>query len=328
MKILIPLTTVAMLALSSIAHAQTSAFSQPSGYVTVEINPGIFNLVGVSLHEPSLLSGVLDSATTTSVIDTSVDFTSLPDGVYILELDDDSGIIQEVTVVDSNTLRTSDDLSGNITGGTTAYTLRPAATLDSVFGADNSTANLTPSTDGSANGVDTILIQTSTGLSSYYFVDVGDLTGWFDGEAFAGDTVLNYADGIYVRTLADTTATSFIIAGQVKLEETGSILQPGFNFVNTVTPAGLTLGSSGLQDFIEPSIDGSRNGADLVLLPNPLRPGSFVTYYYVDTSGFTGWFDGEARADDVELNGAFFIRNLEGTVKPYRINGPTIDGSN
>ena len=326
MKTFIPFTIAAALAASGLANAQTPAFSTPSGYVTVKVNPGVFNLVGVTLHEPIELSGTLDSATSNSVDDADVNFSSLAAGVYILELTDGSGVLQEVTVLDSDTLVTSDDLSGNVSDGVTTYKLRRASTLDSVFGSDNSKANLKPSTDGSANGVDKVIVQTVSGLKSYYYVDIpGTLEGWFDGAASAGDTVLNYADGLYVQTLPGSTATDFVIVGAVKVSETASVLKPGFNLLSAVTPAGLTLGTCGLEAYIAPSTDGSSNGADILLIPNPLEPGSFSSYYYVNIPGtLEAWFDGANVADDIALEGAFFLNNLEGSVKPYVINGPTL----
>lgn len=329
MKTLIPLTAIAAIAASGLSNAQqtTAAYSDPSGYVTVKINPGIFNLVGVSLHEPIVISGVIDSVSSNAVVDADVDFSTLDSGVYILELNDGSGIVQEVEVLDSETLTTSDDLSANITGDVTRYSLRKASTLDSVFGADNSKANLVASTDGSDNGVDKVIVQTSTGLQTYFYLNLpGVLVGWFDGSDAAGDKVLNYADGLYVQTVAGSTASDFVVTGQVKLEETASVLQPGFNLLNAVVPAGLTLGTSGLEDFIKQSTDGTTNGGvDTVLIPDPLNPGSFKTYFYLNLPPtFVGWFDGENSADDVKLEGAFFLNNREGTVKPYRINKPTI----
>ncbi|MGJ8644549.1 MAG: hypothetical protein ACSHX9_14155 [Luteolibacter sp.] len=326
MKNLIPLAALAAITTTGALQAQTQAFSTPSGYVTVSISPGIFNLTGVSLHEPVVLSGVIDSATATTIVDADVDFSALAAGTYILELNDDSGIIQEVTVLDANTLTTVDDLSGSVTGGVTAYKLRPASTLDSVFGADNSKANLVESPDGGDSGVDKIIVQSASGLSTYFYVNApGVLVGWFDGTGAAGDTVLNYADGLYVQTTPTSTATDFVITGQVKEQNTGSVLNPGFNLLNPVVPAGLTLGTSGLQDYILASTDGGDTGVDKVLIPDSETPGAFKTYYYVNAPGvFVGWFDGTDPADDVKLEGAFFLNNVEGSVKPYLINGPTL----
>ena len=272
------------------------------------------------------MSGTLDSATAASVDDADVDFSSLPAGIYILELTDGSGVVQEVEVVDTDTLSTPDDISASVTGDVTTYTLRPASTLDSVFGADNSKANLSPSTDGSTSGADIVWVQTASGLQQFYYVDIpGTLEGWFDGSEPAGDTVLNYADGLYVQTQPSSTANSFTVVGEVKVAATSSVLIPGFNLLNAVAPAGLTLGESGLQAYIEPSTDGSETGADLVLIPDLANPGSFKTYYYVDIPGtLQAWFDGAETADSIPLEGPFFLNNLEGSTKPYKINAPTV----
>jgi hypothetical protein len=327
MKSFIPYSLLAAAAACGLAFGQAGpAYTTPVGYTTVAISPGIFNLVGVTVHESVVVAGIIDSATSNTVVDADVDFSTLPAGNYILELTDGSGIVQEVTVLSSTELSTPEDISASITDNVTTYNLRPVSTLDSIFGSDNSKANLVASTDGSANGVDKVLVQTSTGLQTFYYVDIpGTFEGWFDGAAPAGDTVLNYADGLYVQTIPGSAATDFTISGEVKVFETGSILNPGFNLLNAVAPAGLTLGSSGLQAYVEPSVDGSTSGADLVVIPDALNPGSFKNYYYVDIPGtLQAWFDGAQVADDVELTGAFFLNNLEGSIKPYVVNPPTI----
>lgn len=320
MKPIIPFALLCALATSTAPGAVTD----PVGYVTVTLEPGIFNLVGVTLHQPVVASGTLESATASTVVDDTADFTSLT-GPLILELNDGSGVIQEVTVQDATTLTTPEDISSFVTAGV-SYSVRQADTIDSIFGSDNSKANLVASPDGSDAGVDKVFVQTATGLQQFYYVDApGTFEGWFDGAGPAGDTVINYADGLYVQTVPTSTATDFQIAGEVKTNPTSSVLQPGFNLVNAVAPAGLTLGNSGLGDFIEASPDGSSATADKVLIPDLNNPGSFTEYFYVNAPGtFVGWFDGAGSADAVELTGPFFLRNVEGSVKPYTISAPEI----
>ena len=328
MKRKIPFILLAAAAACGISFAEP-VFTTPVGYVTVPLNQGVYNLVGLTLHNPTIVSGTLTSVSSNLVVDDNADFSVIEqDVVYILEINTGlgAGIIQEIVNPPSSTsIATPDDLDGLVSSGST-YSLRKAATLDSIFGAENEVAELAESVDGSSAGADTILVPKGDGtFDTYFFVNApGVFVGWFDGSDAAGDAVLNYSDAIFVRTSSSSTAIDLVISGEVKAVDTQGVLLTGFNLLSSVDPATMTLASSGLQDSLSPSADGSTTGADLVLVPNSAAPGTFNTFFYVDAPGvFTGWFDGSEPADDVSLNGGFFIRNF-GSTKSYNLSAPAI----
>ena len=92
-------TTLYSLALAAVtcglAGAQaTTAYTTPVGYVTQTAATGKFNLVGLTVQNPVVASGVLDASTATSVTDNEVNFTTLPlvtGETYVLELTNGSG---------------------------------------------------------------------------------------------------------------------------------------------------------------------------------------------------------------------------------------------
>ena len=323
MKTSISYSLLAAAMACGLAHGQTTAYTTPVGYVTKSLPPGLTTLVGLTVQQPTVAAGVLDAASASpkSVTDNQVNFTTTltAGATYVLELTD--GTVQEITAWSGSVLTTPDNITASVTPGTTTYKLRKAATVSDIFGATNS-VGLSPDTDGSLTGTDTILILNASNAfdTVYYFNDGAGTTGWFDDQGAPADNkVVAYPDSFYVRRAAGTPK-SLVVSGEVKTTPTGGRLVSGFNFVNSVAPVGLTLATSGLQTSLTPDVDGSLTGTDLVLVPN----GAVFTtvYYFNDGAGTTGWFDDQgAPADSLPLDGGFLINNASG-IKPFKVNVP------
>ena len=306
------------------ASAQTTAYTTPVGYVTETLRPNRYNLIGLNLHGSTVAAGVLTGETSSSVTASAVNFTTLLTAgkTYILELPD--GTVQEVTSWSGSTLTTPEDISGVVTPNTTTFKLRQAATITSVFGANNS-IGLTPSTDGGVEACDTIVVSTPSGLVTiYYFDDGAGTTGWYDaGGSPADNFVLPYPDGFFVQRVGGTDK-SLVISGELKTVPTKGALVSGYNYLSSVAPAGtgLTLATSGLKNFITASSDGDPTTVDNVLLAK--TDGSYTTcYYFDDGAGTTGWYDaGGAVADDFVLTSGFLIYNV-GATKPLTVAVPS-----
>ncbi|MBN8458706.1 MAG: hypothetical protein J0M04_12800 [Verrucomicrobia bacterium] len=308
-----------------LASAQTTAYTTPVGYVTQTLGQN-YNLIGLTVHQPTIAAGVIDAESTSSVTDNEVNFgTLLTAGAsYVLELGD--GTIQEITAWSGSVLTTPEDITANITPGTTTYKLRKASTISDVFGATNS-AGLSPDTDGSLTGTDTVLVLNAAGNfeTIYYFNDGAGTTGWFDDQGGeAANRRIIYADGFYVKR-ASATPLNLVISGEIKTTKTGGALVSGFNYVGSVAPVGLTLGTSGLEAYLAPDSDGSFTGTDLLYI---LQGGTLYTaYYFNDGAGTTGWFDDQGGdATNLKLEGGFLIKAASGP-KPYVLNVPATYGS-
>jgi len=230
------------------ASAQsTTATSPVVGYETLAMSPG-FNFVGVRLHENPIAVGLLDSATTApnTVTDNDINLGALITGgkTYILEIQNGSGIIQEITSAGAGT---SIVTAANLTGLTypCSYTLRPASTLNSVFGSSVATMKLDYG-QGGYGGADQVWKWNGTGFTKYYFDQYAgplqDQETWVNVDTSAtvsGATVnLIYADSFIVSSAAgkDVTVSGDLKAGPTELNIVG-----GFNFAGSVGPVGMDL---------------------------------------------------------------------------------------
>jgi hypothetical protein len=303
--------TYALLAVAAacgVASAQTSATTTPVGYVTTTLQPNKYNLMSLTLHNPTLAAGVIASATSNSVTVTGANFTStLTAGkVYILELP--NGIIQEINAWTADSLTTSENISSYITGGTTKFKLREAATVSSVFGAQNS-AGITSDGDEDPTNNDLLLIPNATGaFDTVYFFQSPDATGWFDLEGNPADNkVLNYADGLFVQRGAGQPI-NLVVTGEVKTTPTSTAINSGYNFLGQVVPTGISLADSQLSNVVSKATGEDLSQVDFVLKQN--ADGSYLTAYYFDSPDAQGWFDLEGnQVDGLILDSGFLIQN-------------------
>jgi len=306
------------------ASATTTAYTTPVGYVTTPIAPSQFTFVGLTVHNPTISAGVLASASATpkSVTVTGVDFVALlgapGTGTYILELAD--GTIQEIiNWTAAGVLDTVDDITGKVVAGTTTYKLRKASTVSDVFGATNS-AGLTPDRVGDyTTNTDLLYVFVDGALKIVYYYNDGTTTGWFDADGNdASKYPLVYADGFYVKRTAGSTI-SLVTTGEVKQAPTSGVVNHGWNFLSSVAPAGLTLGTSGLQNFLTADAIGDyQTVCDNVYLYTPALK---ICYYYNDGTT-AGWFDSDGNdATGASVEGAFLILD-RGATKPYTLSIP------
>lgn len=320
---------LAALAASGMAFGAETAYTTPVGYVTQTLKPGQFSYLGLTVNNPVVSSGVLDAvaAAPNSVTDNGVNFSTLltAGATYVLELND--GTIQEITSwTAAGVLNTPENITSKVTAGTTTYKLRKAATIADVFGATNS-AGLTPDSDGSfATGNDLIYVLNAAGAPTIIYYSLGGEeapAGWYtSGDLPAANFPIVYSDGFYVKRSAGSDV-SLVTSGEVKSKPTSSVLIPGYNYLSSVAPAGLTLGNSGLENFLTKSVDGAPfSSVDNVYVPT--STGFTICYY--STGGEespAGWYtSGDADASAIKLEGGFLIRN-RGVAKPYKLNVPT-----
>lgn len=324
-----PKSIKSLLALALLApgvlFAQTTAKTTPVGYVTKSLPPSQFTFVGLTTHNAVAASGVIASVASNEVTVTGVNFeTALsPNNPstarYILELQ--NGTITEVTNwTSAGVLTTADDISSQVNPGTTSFSLRRAATISDIFGAANS-AGLTPDSDGDyTSGNDLVYVITGDGLKTIYYYNDGETTGWFDSDGEAADNLpVVYSDGFYVQRVGGNSI-DLVISGEIKKAPTSGIIAPNWNFMSSVAPSGLTVGTSGLENFITPDSQGDYLQVDNLYVPvgNTVK----IIYYYNDGET-TGWFDADGEdATNVPLQGDFLILN-RGITKSYTLSVPS-----
>jgi len=322
-----PKSIKSLLALALLApgalFAQTTAKTTPVGYVTEVLEPNRDNLIGLTVHSPAVASGVLDSATNATVTDAGVNYTSLlTDGAtYILEITNGSGngVIQEVTAWTATTLSTPQDISSQITGGTTTYKLRKAPTISDIFGSTNS-VGLTSSPDGSASAADVILVPDGAGgFTNIVFYDDGADQLWIDASFNdVSNLPIVYTDALVVARKGGV-AKSLIISGEVKLTPTKYVFNSGDNYVGAVYPVGSTLGGSTMGPQMLASLDGSAGDADLVLMPD--GTGGYTTFMYYNDGVDQLWIDGSFNdSTTTSLTSGFVFNSKSASAKSITNN--------
>ncbi len=281
MKQIIPLTALAALAAASPLHAQTPAYSKPSGYETINLQTG-FNFVGIRLVESAIVSGTFTSNTSTTLVDSNATFSLNATTLYLVEFGGTGplkGLILEAlgSSFSGNTLSGLSDITADYVA---PYTIRPAQTIGGIFGTG---ANVILQ-KGSPSTADLIFVPKSSGdgFDTYYHtLDVVvnpslTIPGAWQQIGNSGNkstTPLNYLDGFYVQIRGPQK--NLVVTGQVK---TNSILLPavqGFSYFSSTFPVGTTLATSELANSV---VKGSPSTADLIFLPN--NNGGFDTYYH------------------------------------------------
>ncbi|MDA0766812.1 MAG: hypothetical protein O3A87_02615 [Verrucomicrobia bacterium] len=224
-------------------NATAQATSGVVGYETLDYVSG-FNFVGARLHETPVASGTLETVTPTTAVDADVDLGALmTGGRFILEIEDGSGIIQVVDSTDGGTGLTVADLTGVANGA--AYTLRPSATLASIFGTANE-AGLTSAADFSAS--DQVWLPDGAGdFNKYYFAAgaFGAAGEWKDdagAPVAAGAVDIIYTDGVVINS--QPAGGSVVVTGDLVTSDTLVAVADGFNFLGSVYPVGATLEST------------------------------------------------------------------------------------
>ena len=305
----------AALAAGSLSFLAGSAFSQSAvsgagGYETLTINAGKFNVIGLRLHEPQVVSGTFDSQTATSLSDADVDFTNvLTAGKrYLVEIT--GGTSSEGTVIEVDSWSNSDltGLSGIVADDATDYTIRAAKTISDVFGANNE-AGLTGSENAAPSEASIIYVPSGSGFTQVFYSSLAGFDGWLDAATFApaADLPLNYVDALVVHEKGAANI-SLVVTGMVKTTSTNLPVSEAFTYLGTAYPVGSTLGNSGLADSVTGSGNAAPSEADIVYLPKSDASG-FEQYFYSTLAGFDGWLNSATFAPgaDVELTSGIII---------------------
>ena len=267
MKTLIPLTALAALVASGTIHAQTPAFSKPSGYVTKSLAQG-YNLVGLNLQTPTVASGVLENAVGTTLTDSQLSLSPVVGKTYILEITASAtsalvGTIQDIpsTSISGTTITSNDNLAALGLAAGDSYALRVAPTLENIFGVVSLTNGGTLQAALNSGSADIIWVPNGSGsYTKYYLHNSGAFRNVATNTA-SPNVPFVYADGFLVQKKG-ATAASLTVTGEVKLVGTNSVCVQGFNLVSTVSPAGLNLWNSGIADDIAAALNSG--SADIV----------------------------------------------------------------
>lgn len=273
-------TALAMSATAALAAHAQSATTTPVGYEGIRLLPNQLNVIGLRLHAPSMSKGWLSkvNVNTPDPADDTVEFIPQRDyknpssGVtYVLEIT--SGAATNLTLEaqpHADGVLTVPGIATAGLTGTESYNLRPALTLEGIFGTTHSVLTK----GANAAEADVVWVPNGTGGHDRYFLHGADST-WravSDG-SLATNVPVFYTDGILVEKRG--TPAFLQSTGEITPKKSSAYIREGLNFVSTIYPVGATLQNFGLDDDVKQGANSSE--ADLVWIPD--GKGGYKRYF-------------------------------------------------
>lgn len=312
---------VAALALiSSTALAQTTATTDPVGFVTLTVAgkpTGIrgFTYLSLSMARTSVFSAQVPVGGVATV--SGVTVLTFPAGIFTanqfsgagnshyLEITGGSfaGHISDITSNSSTQITLADDISTAITEGSTTVRVRPNWTFATAFGANNSAGFQGGTSSSTADVIE--ILNPKTGVSSKYFYSTTN-NRWQTGFTDATNAPIPPDAGLRIERKG-TASVSFKLVGDVKLGPTGLLVEGGsstgnYNLIPNPYPlASKTLANSGLYTG-NPNTGlvggSSSSSADTLALFNPAT-GTSINYFFSTTNN--RWQTGFTDASNVTI---------------------------
>jgi hypothetical protein len=313
---------LAALAATGSAIAQDTAYTTPVGYETLRLAPGQFNIIGKRLFNPPVASGTFETSTPATLVDNEAAFNLEPATNYIIE-SAAGGIV--ITSGASFSGTTVSGLSGITPSFQGKYVVRVAETVSSIFGAANQ-AGLASSANADPTEADLILIPNGSGFTRVFYSTFADdpaFQGWLDADTFdkVSDELIDPSQGLFVQTAISTSPIDLVISGEVKTTPTAFVVDNTFTLLGGVYPAGATLATSGISNYLQKSPNADPTEADNILLPD--GAGGFVRAFFstfADDPEFAGWLNSDTfdKIPNQEITSGFFVNKI----------GPSFTGLN
>lgn len=285
--------------------------SEPFGREILTVKSG-FNYFGLRFHRRAVATGQVTEVTSGNHV------IGLPAEVleplmlgefYLFEVDSGNALGAVIPITSYNkttgTITLNDDLSNDLEIWD-HFTIRPSATLASVFGATNESGM---GASASATAADQIWFPDGFGgFEQYHFYNAnfsGPVNKWYSiVNGLSGQEVnphqipIYYPEGIIIK--GNSTVNSFKVSGVLKRTPTTHVIQPhSYHYVSSIYPAGGTI----------ESMFGSNNeagviGNDVVFIPS-LTGSNLIAYTYQDLSIFglgAYWMQGSNQIDPSQIS--------------------------
>ena len=314
------ITGALLIAAAAGANAQTTATTDPVGYITCKVAAGnSLSFLSPTLVNKLEFSGVAASATATTVTLTGTPLTpptydaavnpafdaAVPMPGYYLEVSSGSGEGQwaNITSTTNSVVTVDRNLSTFITGGTTTVRIRKHSTIGEVFGATNSAGLAGSDQSATADEIKLLKPVTHAVKSYYYFNDGAGFTQWADLDGNDAINVIIFPDQGIVLQRKTGAALSFVRVGHVKTGKTALYATPGINVMATPRAVGdggapannFNLGNSNLANTgaLSTHVKGSDQSATADVLRIPQASPNVLKefYFFDDGAGFTQWAD-------------------------------------
>jgi hypothetical protein len=333
MKTSISYSLIAAAMACGLANAQTTAYTDPVGYITSSIAgsggaPSADSYISSSLVQPSTYAGAsTNNPSGSATVNFSSGVPTTLDGTYVLEISSGAQAGWWSTVVSSSatSVTVTDALPSGLAIGTSVV-VRKHNTLSTFLGANS--AGLIPF-DGE-NPSDEVQIlnpasQVVTTCAYVSFAISGLPDGWFDLglSASADNYIIEPGASIKIKRVG-ALALSLVSSGSVKVSNTQVDVYPGFNWIGTQLGAGGTFDYMNLASQLIPFDGASTNSDELQFL----SAAQVVTpYASLDPSFGLGVVMGnlatsEAAGDTVFAQGTGAVLKRDATTPPGVITIP------
>jgi uncharacterized protein (TIGR02597 family) len=298
-------------AIAPIGHAQTTAVTDPVGFITLNISGtggttlGAFTFSSLGLTNPVVYQSASSTVTSNSLTVTAGPWAANQfnangtNPTHFVEIVTPAGAGSQApgagTTYDilSNTATTitlMQNLAVGVLDGA-QFKVRAHWTLGSVFGANNESGL----GGGSSTTADRILRWNGSGYDIFYYQTSGlGGIGWRkagSASVNAAGTTLYPEDGLIINRF-QSAPVSLVVKGAVKTGQTSIPITPGNNFVGNIYASAMTLASCGIYTGNSATglAGGNSTGADQILIWNPTLSGGAGGYdiYYYQTSGLGG----------------------------------------
>ena len=273
------ITMAALLLGSSGLMAQTTAFTDPSGFTTVTIEPSSLNAFSVALRNPSSYAEESTSITAAALTQAGASWAvdqwiADPHIVYITnENGGEEAFLITSHTADTLTLSSTFDLTSRYGDGAGVNARRFMIVKAQTFGSLFGTSSVELQT-GSLSTADLFYIWDDGGWVTYYH----NATNWKKTGSFANanDDVIFPDEGMFMlrRGAVDL---SFVFTGSVPTKPQVSTIPGGeLTMLGSRYPVGTTVAQLGLQN-LQGWQNGSVSSGDRFFL---WSDGTWLTYYY------------------------------------------------
>lgn len=279
--------------------AAEPAYTRPIGYVTLTALAGKANLLGLTMHRPTVYAGLAETISGTTLTWLGGTFApGIGSGAYLLELDGgiSDGKVIPITGATSETLSLAEFLPSQ---SNVNFLVLPMTSLSRLEPSDPegliSPIEVLGTADFNPDHADLLLIPDGSGGFKKYFVSTHmdpahpeNFNTWVDADTGQAqqDPLLYYPRAFFFlrRGVSDF---NLVVRGEVKLENTLLSVAETFNYCSMVYPIGMTLGESSLAASLQP---GTAATADIVVLQDEIT-GEFRRYFVADGSPplTSGW---------------------------------------
>jgi uncharacterized protein (TIGR02597 family) len=226
------------------AFAQTTAVTDPVGYITMPITQASGGAPGVSFIGATLVNkveyqaavAIAGSGSSITLPSSAGPFglNSISQPAFYLEITSgpDAGKWASIASQAGNVLTLSDPIGGSATVGTSVV-IRKHHTFNSVFGSTEATLTVHGGVDLNSADEVQILIPGSGPVSYFYNLDDLNPIGWTNvgSGLLAGDEVIAPGDGLKVIRRNPAVKPSIVQVGHVKTGPTQFFVDDGVNII-------------------------------------------------------------------------------------------------